>query len=109
MTSDIIKHKKNDLFFFIIGFISLVSTDFYWLFLRKCKKMIHIKNEQAIKKMIETGRRLSIVFKHLQNIISEGISTLEIDAWIENALQEHQLKTTMKGYHGYKHVSCISI
>jgi len=71
--------------------------------------MIHIKNAYAIEKMVEAGKRLSAIFSHLNTIINEGISTWEVDAWIENALHEHGLKTTMKGYHGYPHVSCISI
>jgi methionyl aminopeptidase len=71
--------------------------------------MIYIKDEISIQKMKEAGTLLSEIFLELKNQILPGVSTLEINDWIESQLVKRNLKTTMKGYHGYKHVSCISL
>lgn len=71
--------------------------------------MIAIKNEQAIALMTEAGALLAGVFADLAGVIRPGMSTLELDAWIAQALQKRSLVSQSLGYHGYKHVSCISI
>jgi methionyl aminopeptidase len=71
--------------------------------------MIYIKDENSIQKMLQAGKLLSEIFLELPSRILPGVSTLEINNWIESQLLEKNLKTTMKGYHGYKHVSCISL
>lgn len=71
--------------------------------------MIMIKNKASIQKMEEAGRLLSHIFKDLISIIRPGISTLEIDQWIAEQLRKQNLVSEMKGYRGYRHVSCISV
>lgn len=71
--------------------------------------MITIKNKAAIAKMEEAGKRLAAIFVDLPMIIRPGITTLEIDAWIERKQKEADLVSKSKGYKGYKHVSCISV
>lgn len=94
--------------FFLFGSILLVLGTF-WLFLKKFRYMICIKNTYEIERMVEAGRRLATVFQQMQPVIVAGVSTLEIDQWIQRALGEYELKSAMKGYKGYAHVSCISI
>ena len=55
------------------------------------------------------GLRLAELFAGLSAVIKPGVSTLEIDQWIENELARRQLVSQSKGYHGYRHASCISI
>jgi len=71
--------------------------------------MIHIKNKLSIQKMAQAGSLLSDILATVESVIKPGISTAEIDAWIETQLQEKGLKSQVKGYMGYRHVSCISL
>lgn len=71
--------------------------------------MIFIKNTSEIQKMIETGKRLSSIFDELSAMVKPGNNTADVDRWIEERLEHKKLRTTMKGYCGYEHVSCISI
>lgn len=71
--------------------------------------MISIKNTFEIKKMIEAGKRLASIFEKLYGVVSVGKNTEDLNFWIEKQLEYNKLQTTMKGYQGYKHVSCISI
>jgi methionyl aminopeptidase len=49
------------------------------------------------------------MFDDLGSIVQAGVATAEIDAWIETELKRRGLLSRMKGYMGYKHVSCISL
>lgn len=71
--------------------------------------MITIKNEQELQQIREAGRRLAPIVEGVYAILSPGISTLEVDAWIEQELIKADLVSQSKGYHGYRHVSCISL
>ncbi len=71
--------------------------------------MIHIKNKLSIQKMAQAGSLLSDILATVESVIKPGISTADIDAWIEAQLQEKGLKSQVKGYMGYRHVSCISL
>ncbi|MFC1845746.1 type I methionyl aminopeptidase [Candidatus Dependentiae bacterium] len=71
--------------------------------------MITIKNKSSLAKMEKAGRLLSEMFEELSSLISPGITTLEIDTWIEKQLRSKGLVARAKGYRGYKHVSCISV
>jgi methionyl aminopeptidase len=71
--------------------------------------MIHIKNKLSIQKMAQAGSLLSEILSAAEEIIRPGVSTAELDAWIEQQLQEKGLISSVKGYMGYRHVSCISV
>jgi len=71
--------------------------------------MIMIKNKRAIAKMEEAGKRLAHIFQHMGDHVVAGMSTLAVDTWIEDQLKKAQLLSETKGYHGYRHASCISI
>src|SRR3989338_2376028 len=71
--------------------------------------MITIKNKLALQKMATAGRELSAIFDELKSMIQPGMSTLELDVWIEKKIAERKLVPQTKGYMGYKHSSCISI
>ena len=68
-----------------------------------------IKNKQALDTMRIAGKLLAEIFENVGSVIQEGRSTASIDAWIESELVKRQLVSQSKGYHGYKHVSCISV
>ena len=70
--------------------------------------MIHIKNKAALKKMEEAGRLLSSIFDELPSRMKPGVSAAEINSFIETRIKDLKLTSKMKGYAGYKYVSCIS-
>lgn len=71
--------------------------------------MIMIKNKASIRKMHQAGQLLAELYEELIPIIRPGICASEIDSWVEKKLKEKGLVSRMKGYMGYKHVTCISI
>src|SRR5438445_10568822 len=71
--------------------------------------MIHIKNKLSIQKMAQAGSLLADILAGVEQLIKPGISTAKIDAWIETQLQAKGLVSSVKGYMGYRHVSCISV
>lgn len=71
--------------------------------------MIVIKNKLAIEKMKIAGQKLSSIYNDLPTILVPGMTTLEIDAYVERAMNMQGLKPECKGYAGYKHATCISI
>ncbi len=71
--------------------------------------MIHIKDKLSIQKMAQAGSLLSDILASVEQLVKPGVSTAEIDAWIELQLKAKGLVSSVKGYMGYRHVSCISV
>lgn len=72
--------------------------------------MITIKNKRSLDLMAEAGALLARMYQEvLMSAVVPGVSTLDIDAIIALYLKKHQLVSQTKGYHTYKHVSCISV
>ncbi len=71
--------------------------------------MITIKNKASIAKMHTAGQILAGIMQDVSSLIRPGLSTAQIDAFIAEALKRHELISCTKGYHGYKHVCCVSV
>lgn len=71
--------------------------------------MIHIKNKLSIQTMAKAGALLSDILASVEKLIVPGVSTAEIDGWIDHQLQEKNLVSSTKGYMGYQHASCIAV
>lgn len=71
--------------------------------------MIKIKDKVAIQKMKESGRMLAELFEQLKSVVVVGVTTADIDSWIENQLERKGMVSQTKGYYGYRHVSCIAV
>lgn len=71
--------------------------------------MIIIKNKASIMKMETAGKLLAGLLDDVAGIIKPGISTLEIDSWIDLELRKRGLVSKTKGYMGYRHSSCVSV
>lgn len=71
--------------------------------------MITIKSKSALMKMQEAGRILATLFQALKDQIVPGISADAVEQWIQKELMLRGLESCMKGYRGYKYVSCISL
>lgn len=71
--------------------------------------IIPIKTEIEIEKMRRAGQALKEVFKSIEPLVQEGISTLELNAEIEKKILSLGATAPCKGYHGYPAAACISI
>ncbi|WP_078381120.1 type I methionyl aminopeptidase [Sutcliffiella halmapala] len=71
--------------------------------------MITIKSEREIKLMHEAGKLLAACHKELRTRIKPGISTMEIDQFVEKFLLKHGATPEQKGFKGYEYATCASI
>ena len=71
--------------------------------------MITLKNKASIIKMQHAGQELADMCDMLQAIIQPGMTTLDIDVWIEVELKKRELVSKTKGYMGYRHSCCVSV
>lgn len=71
--------------------------------------MIVIKSEQEIELMRQAGRVCDSIFKGLEDIIKPGISTKDIDHYVETICQKNGMVAAEKGYCGYPASACTSV
>lgn len=71
--------------------------------------MIIIKNKLAISKMATAGKLLAQIMQDVAPLIKPGVSSIEIDQWVEGQQKAKGLNSLMKGYKGYGYVTCISV
>jgi len=71
--------------------------------------MITIKNKQALTKMSIAGQHLARILQDITDRVRPGVTTLELDQWIGQQQKDCGLVSMMKGYKGYRYVSCISL
>ena len=72
--------------------------------------MITLKNSYARERMAVAGRLLAELFRGMEHWIEPGMSTLQVDTYIEEYLKKNKMVSSTKGYLGrYNHSSCISI
>lgn len=71
--------------------------------------MIYIKDKKAINKMRTAGKLLAQIMSEVSEVVKKGVSTLEINDFIETRMLSLGLKPECKGYRGYRHAACISI
>ncbi|BAU27825.1 methionine aminopeptidase type I [Aneurinibacillus soli] len=71
--------------------------------------MIILKNEKEIERMHEAGKLLASCHKKIATMMKPGITTWEIEAFVEKYLKEHGATPEQKGYQGYKYATCASV
>lgn len=71
--------------------------------------MIIIKRPEEIEKMRKAGELLANTHKEIAKMIKPGVTTEEIDKFVENYLLEHGAYPEQKGYQGYEYATCASI
>ncbi len=59
--------------------------------------------------MRRAGKVCGDILKELGNIIKPGISTMEIDRFVEKTVKANGMKASEKGYYGYPASVCVSI
>ena len=71
--------------------------------------MITRKSKREIKQMQEAGKLLVKVHKEIAKMIRPGITTMEIDSFVETYLRDHGATPEQKGFQGYPYATCASI
>ena len=59
--------------------------------------------------MREAGKVTGYILNELKNIIKPGISTMDIDRFVEKTVKEHGMIASEKGYCGFPGSVCTSI
>ncbi|MCQ2548006.1 MAG: type I methionyl aminopeptidase [Clostridia bacterium] len=71
--------------------------------------MIVIKSEHEIELMRQAGKVCAEIFEGLNTIIKPGISTKDIDHYVESTCKKHNMIPAEKGYCGYPASACTSV
>lgn len=71
--------------------------------------MIILKSDREIAGMKKAGEILAACHREIAKLIKPGISSWEIDQFVENFLLEHGATPEQKGYQGYQYATCASI
>lgn len=71
--------------------------------------MIIIKSPEELKKMRQACRIVATVLEELKSFIKEGLSTKEIEKYIEKIILKMGGIPAFKGYRGYPASACVSI
>ncbi|MEN2994484.1 MAG: type I methionyl aminopeptidase [Thermodesulfovibrio sp.] len=71
--------------------------------------MIILKSPQELKKMRKSCQIVAKVIQELKNYIKEGLTTKQIEQFVENLIIKMGGIPAFKGYRGYPASACISI
>lgn len=71
--------------------------------------MIIIKSDKEIELMRTSGKVTGFILKELENIIKPGLSTAEIDQFVEDTIRKNGMIPAFKGYGGFPASACVSI
>lgn len=59
--------------------------------------------------MAAAGKILASCHKEIRKMIKPGLTTMEIDSFVERYLKEHGAKPEQKGYMGFPYATCASV
>ena len=71
--------------------------------------MIIIKSDQEVDLMRESGKVTGFILEELENFIKPGISTADINGFVEDTIRKNGMIPTFKGYCGFPASACVSI
>lgn len=71
--------------------------------------MIIIKSDEEIELMRESGKVTGYILKELEDLIRPGISTADIDRFVEDTITKNGMIPTFKGYGGFPASACVSV
>lgn len=72
-------------------------------------RLIHLKTKEEIASIRKAGQIVASCHKEIAKFIQPGISTLEIDRFVERYLESHGATPAQKGYRGYPYATCASV
>lgn len=71
--------------------------------------MIIIKSKQEIDIMRESGKVTGYILNALEDFIKPGMSTMDVDRFVEDTIRKNKMIPTFKGYGGFPGSACVSI
>lgn len=71
--------------------------------------MIILKTPEEIELMRTAGKILAACHREIATMIRPGISTWDIDQFVEQFLAKHGATPEQKGFHGYPYATCGSV
>lgn len=71
--------------------------------------LIVLKSEREIQAMHESGKILAACHREIAKLIHPGVTTWEIEEFVDTYLKKQGAKPEQKGYKGYKYATCASI
>lgn len=71
--------------------------------------MIILKSKENIQQMKLAGEILAACHREIAKMIRPGITTWEIDQFVEGFLARHSATPEQKGYKGYEYATCASV
>ena len=71
--------------------------------------MIIIKSSSEIDLMRESVKVTVFILKELENFIRPGLSTADIDRFVEKTIRDAGMIPTFKGYGGFPASACVSV
>ncbi|MFD6507415.1 type I methionyl aminopeptidase [Bacillus sp. NPDC060175] len=71
--------------------------------------MITIKTKNEIDLMHESGKLLASCHREIAKMMKPGITTQEIDTFVEAYLEKHGARSEQKGYNDYPYAICASV
>ncbi len=71
--------------------------------------MIIIKSEQEIDIMRQSGSVTGLVLRELESFIKPGVTTQEIDQFVEDMIRDHDMIPSFKGLYGFPASACVSV
>ncbi len=71
--------------------------------------MITIKSEREIKLMRRAGKIVGLCHQEISKFIKPGITTNEVDQFVEKLILDNGAIPSFKGYAGFPYATCISV
>lgn len=71
--------------------------------------MIIIKSPSEIQIMRESGKVTARILKELEAVIKPGITTKDVDDFVEDIIRKEGMIPSFKGYNGFPAASCVSV
>src|SRR5699024_2938863 len=71
--------------------------------------MITRKSKREVEQMQEAADILVACHKEIAKMIKPGITTMEIDQFVESFLEKHDATPEQIGFNGYEYATCASI
>lgn len=71
--------------------------------------MIVIKSKEEIDLMRESGKVTGYILRALEDFIKPGMSTMDIDRFVEETIRKNKMIPTFKGYGGFPASACVSV
>jgi methionyl aminopeptidase len=71
--------------------------------------MIIIKSDAEIDLMRESGKVTGYILKELENVIKPGLSTADVNHFVEKTIRDAGMIPTFLGYGGFPASACVSV